>query len=515
MKTDELRHALTDLSGDDPDVDDAFRGVTGRARTQRNHFRLGLVAALVVVIVGATIAGAQLRSNNHQLTVRNPAPVVASVSDFTWSRIPAPFSVNRITTDNGQSFALGSSVDVTGTAAIAEINANNISKAVNPTVGYDVPPRSGGVNDLAGIPGALIAVGRSAGSQGNQYGDAWRSTDGGHTWHGAAVQTGTGGTDDPINRVVVSDGVVYAIGTPSPIASIDNCPVSIWKSSDGTDYHLTSAHFTCGGQIDATTGPAGVVITTSDNATAWTENGDDWSSHRIPTNDPDPNARVMAVAADSDGYVAVGSTRDVTTSSKDSGGAIWWSPDGGTWTQVATALSPENPKYIQAEFTGVAHTDAGWIAVGWQLHPGGDPASTDAIVWTSPDGRHWTPDTHDGGVFEQYARADGVGPTTDGFAIFGEGNITGTGAAIDPIRQDDVLWLGSPTAPSPATGIIEGTMYEVGGPAPGLPHAVTGSAIITAADGQTTTVPVARRRPVLRELRARHLQGRRSQPAIR
>ena len=399
---------------------------------------------------------------------------------------PAPFSVNRVASGNGQTFALGDAAD--GSAEIGEVDANGVSAGVNPTAGYVQRPASGTVNDLVGIPGALIAVGRSAGANGF-YPDAWRSTDGGHTWHGAAVETPRGGANAMISRVVVSNGVVYAIGTPSPITSLTNCPIAIWKSNDGTDYHLTSAQFACGGQIDATTGPAGVVITTSDNATAYTENGDAWSAHRIAATIPDPNARVMAVAADDNGYVAVGSTRDVTNSSKDSGGAIWWSPDGSTWTRVATALSPTNPKYIQAEFTGVAHTDAGWIAVGWQLHPGGDPASTDAIVWTSADGQHWTPDTHDGGVFEQYARADGVGPTADGFAIFGEGNITGTGAALDPIRQDDVLWLGSPTAPSPATGIIEGTMYESGGPFAG-DSALTGTAIVTAADGHETTVPV-------------------------
>ena len=58
-----------------------------------------------------------------------------------------------------------------------------------------------------------------------------------------------------INRVVVSNGVVYTIGTPSPITSLTNCPIAIWKSNDGTDYHLTSAQFACGGQIDATDRP--------------------------------------------------------------------------------------------------------------------------------------------------------------------------------------------------------------------------------------------------------------------
>ena len=200
---------------------------------------------------------------------------------------------------------------------------------------------------------------------------------------------------------------------------------------------------------------------------------------------PDPNARVMAVAGDDSGYVAVGSTRDVTNSSKDSGGAIWWSTDGHTWTKVATALSPTDPKYIQAEFTGVAHSAAGWIAVGWQQHSGTEPFSalSDAVVWTSPDGRHWTPDTRDGGTFEQNAWVTGVGETADGFAIAGQANTSASPAAGDPTHQDIVFWMGSSAPTNPPVGIVEGTLHIVGGDPPGIDNPIAGSMIATDADG--------------------------------
>ena len=116
---------------------------------------------------------------------------------------------------------------------------------------------------------------------------------------------------------------------------------------------------------------------------------------------------------------------------------------------------------------------------------------TDAIVWTSPDGQHWTPIRRDGDAFEQYARADAVGATSDGFAIFGRADITGNGVpgTGDPIRQEDVLWLGS-SSPASTDGIIEGSLREIGGPPPGLDKGITGSMDVTYPDGHVATTPI-------------------------
>lgn len=294
---------------------------------------------------------------------------------------------------------------------------------------------------MAGVPGVLVAVGQALVLPSDRVGAAaWRSTDDGRTWERVAVDPAPElGSFTTILRIVVVNGVFYAFGKSysTPTAT---CPNPVWTSDDGAHFRLTPTNPTgCLGYVDATDGRAGVVATTSDNATAWTDDGGTWLPHPIST---ETAAGVKAVEGDASGYVAVGSTGKPGDSET---GAIWWSPDAKTWTRVATDSSSINPKYQQASLTGIAHTAAGWIAVGWQLHPGGDPAVKDATLWTSPDGQHWTEDTRDAGTFEQHAIANGIGETSRGFAIVGAANITGTGKPGDPLRQDNVLWVGSST----------------------------------------------------------------------
>jgi hypothetical protein len=483
MRTDELRRALDDLTGDPPIVDDAFRVVTRRVRTRQVRVRAGIAAACAVVIAGATASAVQLRSTGHHVIVVHPSHgTPTDVADLSWTRVATPpMTINRIVTAGGHTFAVGSTRR--GAAAIAEIDANGImTTTVDPTAGYDLPVRSGTVNDLAGIPGALIAVGQSAGA-GAPLADAWRSTDGGHTWESVRVEVPPGSGAHTMTRVVASNGAVYAIGTEDDKNLDLLCPVSVWRSTDGTDFHLMPGEIMCAGPPNLAAGPAGIVVTTSRNATAWRSVGAEWSPRSISQNSP----HVFSVAGSDVGYVAVGSTG---TPPHELTGAIWWSADAISWTRVATASSASDPDYQQAQFTGIVHTAGGWIATGWQLHPGGNPAVTDAIMWTSPDGQHWTPTPRDSGEFEQYAWTNGVGATGGGAAILGRANITGNGVpgTGDPIRQDDVIWLGSATPPN-ADGIIEGSMREIGGRA-GHDKGITGSMDVTYPDGHAVTMPI-------------------------
>ncbi len=127
--------------------------------------------------------------------------------------------------------------------------------------------------------------------------------------------------------------------------------------------------------------------------------------------------------------------------------------------------------------------------MGVRVHAGHDLRVTDAIVWTSADGRHWSPNTRDNGVFEQFARADGVGATTDGFAIFGEANmsVSQEPGSDDVIGSDAVIWFGAGTPPT-STGTLEGSLREVGGPPPGLDRGVAGTITVTGPDGRATAV---------------------------
>jgi hypothetical protein len=478
MKTDELRHELDALAGDPPPVDDALRTVTVRVRRRR----AGLGAGAVALCLAAAVALAISHDAGHpsQITVQNPptGPAV-DIAGLSWVRAAAPWDVRRIVTANGETFAVGAD---RGKPAIAEIGANGLGPSVDPTAGYDLPIRSGAVNDLVGIPGALVAVGESANApNGAEHADAWRSTDGGHSWHSVRVEVIGFGAQAVMRRAAVSDGAVYAVGMPADASGNLGCPVSVWKSTDGTDFHVVPGQFLCAGPVDAAAGPAGLLITTMDNATAWHRRGNEWSPRSMSNEQGAP----VAIAGGEDGYVAVGST----ASGNDITGAIWWSPDGRTWERVATAASPADPGYRQAQFSAVAHSAAGWIAVGVRVHAGHELRATDAIVWTSPDGRRWSPVTRDGGAFEQFARADGVGATTDGFAIFGKANMTASDVATadEPIRSDAVMWFGAGTPPTP-TGILEGSLLEVGGPPPGLPRGLPGTINLTGPDGRTSAI---------------------------
>jgi hypothetical protein len=74
------------------------------------------------------------------------------------------------------------------------------------------------------------------------------------------------------------------------------------------------------------------------------------------------------------------------------------------------------------------------------------------IEEAAPRGCKAGQDRRDVGTFEQYAEATSIGIAHDNIAIVGIANMTGTGSASEPVRQDNVLWLGSsvhPATPGP------------------------------------------------------------------
>jgi hypothetical protein len=189
---------------------------------------------------------------------------------------------------------------------------------------------------------------------------------------------------------------------------------------------------------------------------------------------------VFAVVGSDTGYVAVGSAGmpQAAHPADRLTGTIWWSADGKTWSRVAVADT--HGQYRQTQFLGVAHGPTGWIAAGWRQRADTDAAtSRDEIVWTSPDGQHWSPTERAGDAFAQHAWATGAGATAAGYAVIGTG-----------VRGPLVLWMGSPSVAHAPTGTVDGSMHEVGGPAPGLDRPLSGTLTTTATDGtqQTATV---------------------------
>src|SRR5689334_1040695 len=102
MRTDELRRELDTLAGSEPAVDEAWAAVNARVRRGRALTSIGVLTVSLLVIGGVAVARHN-SSNPAQVIVRNP-PVepVGNVADFTWTRLGAPFQVERVAAVNGQ-----------------------------------------------------------------------------------------------------------------------------------------------------------------------------------------------------------------------------------------------------------------------------------------------------------------------------------------------------------------------------------------------------------------------------
>ncbi len=310
MRTDELRHELERLAGSEPEIVDALRDVRMRVQRRRLVRRVGAVALAVGLIAGAAIITTRGSSSPDRVVVRNPAPTAGDVADFGWTRVPAPpMRIRRVVTAKGHTYAVGS--DDTG-GTIHELLPDR-QTGDSPQLG------SGGAatfNDLTVLNGELVAVGRAGSTPA-----AFALRDG--NWVRVKVVQGPG-LSNSIHRVVVADGVPYAVGIPEDASGNLGCPVSVWRADNGPDFVPISGQIPCEGPIDAAAGPAGIVVTTMDNATAWRRSGDEWSPSSMSTEQAAP----VAIAGADDGYVAVGST----TRGNDTSGAIWWSPDALTWS---------------------------------------------------------------------------------------------------------------------------------------------------------------------------------------
>jgi hypothetical protein len=432
-----------------------------------------------------------------------PTPPAGNVADFTWKRVPLPrdMTINRIVTAEGKTFAVGSTPDQR--PAIGMLDADGkVTVIVNPAIDLAenslLPPRYGSINDLVEFKGALIAVGHVDTEQTDRpgarhalpYAAAFRSTDGGRVWQAASIEPRPSRTAQSVNiqRALVSGDTLSLLGTPGFSAydsvrqGADQCPVYVWTSSDGRGFQTATPFEDCGRTfISAVTGPGGILFVNGDNATRWRRSGREWLPISIASTTPASNPRINDIAGSEHGYVAVGTVR-ATGDANDIRanpvtGVIWWSADGHEWEQVATTVLPGQP--FDAFLTSVAYAPSGWIATGWRSRSEFGRGPDEAIVYTSADGRQWTPSTRDGVAFEQFAEAESVAVTADGFAIRGAAQVA---------ASNGVLWLGSKI--DVATGTVEGWMNRIGGPGPVAPVPLAGTVTAKNAGGETRTAKI-------------------------
>ncbi len=114
------------------------------------------------------------------------------------------------------------------------------------------------------------------------------------------------------------------------------------------------------------------VVYHSTDGLTWSEatlGGLPWSAAAA-----DPPHRVHALAGSPSGFVAVGGRTETET-------VIYASADGATWTEV----DAEIPATI-GRMEGIAGWGGGWISWGWDCATG----SVCEAIWHSPDGVTWT-----------------------------------------------------------------------------------------------------------------------------
>jgi len=176
---------------------------------------------------------------------------------------------------------------------------------------------------------------------------------------------------------------------------------------------------------------------------------------RTWTDESDPRMGVLtAIVGGPNGFVAIGGDQDETP-------ALWWSVDGTEWEQIGsdafdsrwTRGSDEDS--VDVTVTSGSATSTGYVLVGTdRLCLGGlcrrngleyadlaKEVSSDAVVWTSPDGRSWSRLANDGrfgpGEAEVPARASGAeaGPV----AAWGSRFVVG-----GKVDDGPVVWISSP-----------------------------------------------------------------------
>ncbi len=141
--------------------------------------------------------------------------------------------------------------------------------------------------------------------------------------------------------------------------------------------------------------PRNSVIDPDGGAAVWTSvDGIDWS--RVPHDEAFSGGVMNSVTAGGPGLVAVGSA---TESEEREVAAVWTSVDGIAWSRV-----PHDESVFggESDFFGVVMNSVtvggpGLVAVGDVIS--GQGASSNAVVWTSPDGITWSRVPHDDAIF--------------------------------------------------------------------------------------------------------------------
>jgi hypothetical protein len=427
-------------------------------RKHRTWLRLSTASALgalsVTLLVILFLSGTS--PSPGRLEAASPAKRITGNS-WVAESLPAQ-APSRVVEAGGKTFLVGSTGEV---AASIWLDTDGRFKQV-----YKGPPivtsRSAfvanasrqppSVNDLIATTGGFVAVGQDLDvATGNLEAAAWHSTDG-TTWTrepvvqppetSLPVPPGVTVPPSAMNQVAVDGSRLVAVGgsyaaeaAPGGGGVVPSaCYGRVWTSTNGTRWRLApSAMVPCQSLVGIADGPAGLLAVSSPyGATAsqiWHRRGGEWEP--LPTTGATLGT-ISAISASSRGYVAVGRT--------GTQGAIWWSPDGRTWSQELGVVSHGASTADTANLVDAANGSYGWLAVGTRIEPGKYEPFYDVIAFISPNGRKWTEmTTHGHQSFALFAGVSSVAATRTGFDINGSLD-SGTGTATDPIRLTPTFW---------------------------------------------------------------------------
>jgi hypothetical protein len=429
-------------------------------RKHRTWLRLSTASAVVAVIVTLLVValpfGTSTLPGRHRQEAAGPAKRITGNS-WVAESLPAR-APSKVVDAGGKTFLVGTTGDV---AASIWLDTNGRFKQV-----YKGPPivtsrtafienasrQPPSVNDLIATKDGFVAVGQDLDvATGNLEAAAWYSTDG-TTWTRVRVvqppetslPVPSGVTIPPsaMNQLAVDGSRLVAVGGSYSAVTAPGgrdvvpsaCYGQVWTSTNGTLWRLApSAHVPCQSLVGIADGPSGLLAVSSPyGATAsqiWHQRGSEWLP--LPTTGSTLGT-ISAISASSRGYVAVGRTATQ--------GAIWWSPNGRTWTQELGVASHGASAADTANFVDVTNGSYGWLAVGTRIEPGKYEPFYDLIAFISLNGRKWTEVTARGAQsFAVFAGASSIAATQTGFDITGSLD-SGTGTASDPIRLAPTLW---------------------------------------------------------------------------